>query len=70
MTAVVDADACVGCGLCTEICPEIFEIRADDVAQARPQVIDQDLFRACRKAAESCPLGAITLAPPLAVGQP
>ena len=31
MKAIVDADECTGCELCTQTCPEVFEME-DDIA--------------------------------------
>jgi ferredoxin len=29
MKAIVDKDLCIGCGLCVDVCPEVFEMNAD-----------------------------------------
>ena len=34
MKAYVDKDTCIGCGLCPEICPEIFKMEDDGKAVA------------------------------------
>lgn len=60
MRATVDADLCTGCELCTETCPEIFEIQGD-VAVAIVDVIPVDAVECARQAAEDCPVEAITL---------
>ena len=36
MTAHVN-DACIGCGLCTGVCPGVFTMTEEGVAAARPQ---------------------------------
>jgi ferredoxin len=33
MKAIVDADACIGCGLCENTCPEVFKMNAPDIAE-------------------------------------
>jgi ferredoxin len=60
MKASVDADACTGCGLCTEICPEVFEM-GDEAAKARDAEIPADAEEKAKEAAASCPVQAITV---------
>lgn len=52
-------DNCIGCGLCTEICPEVFEM--DDSGKSK--VIKTEMGaqeEACAdEALESCPVDAI-----------
>lgn len=50
----VDAEACIGCGLCTELCPAVFYLNEDGIAEAR-QAEDP----AAQEAKDSCPTGAI-----------
>jgi ferredoxin len=60
LTPKVDPDLCIGCGLCSEICPEVFEMGDDGLAH----VIDAGGCEAagcCEEAAESCPTSAISL---------
>ena len=58
MKPIVDADLCIGCELCVEICPDIFELRDDGLAY----VISEDCdVGCCKEAAEECPVDAITL---------
>ncbi len=48
---------CIGCELCTNICPEVFEIGKDGKAQVRK---DADLkSKGLKDAIESCPNKAI-----------
>lgn len=54
----VDSDLCIGCGLCTEICPEVFEMGDDGQAH----VINEDEcseLDCCAEASDSCPTEAI-----------
>ena len=60
MKPVVDHDLCIGCALCAEICPQVFELRDDDLAY----IIDEEgcsVHGCCEEAAEQCPVEAITL---------
>ena len=60
MRVIVDEDMCTGCGLCVDICPEVFSM-ADDVAEVIADPVPEDDIEACQEAAESCPVDAISI---------
>ncbi len=62
MTAKVDSDVCIGCGLCAEICPEVFRME-DDKAVVHVPDVPREVEANCEKAAEDCPVTAITVEP-------
>jgi signal transduction histidine kinase/ferredoxin len=57
--AEVDKDLCTGCELCTDICPAVFEMGEDDLAQAKVDPVPPDAEDDCREAADQCPVEAI-----------
>ena len=61
MRVIVDAETCIGCGLCEETCPEVFEMTDDDLATAKTGDVPAEFEDACREAAEQCPVEAITI---------
>ena len=60
MRTVVAADMCTGCGLCVDICPEVFEME-EDLAVVIADPVPVEAVGACREAQESCPAEAIRL---------
>ena len=60
MKAVVDADLCTGCGLCSDLCAEVFEMEGE-VAIVIADEVPADAEDTAQEAAESCPVEAITL---------
>ena len=54
-------DKCIGCGLCTTICPEIFEINENGKSQAKKGSEKKwdELAEKILEAKDSCPVSAI-----------
>jgi len=61
MKAVVDKDICIGCGLCVEICPQVFLMEQDSKAKAKDDLVPLDMQAFCRDAAQQCPVEAIKI---------
>jgi len=58
---VVVNDACIGCGICATIAPEVFEMNSEtSKSELRKNVdfSDENLAKA-KAGAEACPVGAI-----------
>ena len=49
MKATVDASLCVGCGLCTEICPDIFIMENDKAAVKADSATPRAITTPCSK---------------------
>jgi ferredoxin len=60
MKAVVDADLCTGCELCTQTCPDVFEME-DDVAIVKADEVPAGSEDCANQAAEECPVEAIKI---------
>jgi len=60
MKVRVDPDLCTGDEICTQVCPEIFEIQGD-LAIAKTEEVPEDLEDLVREAADSCPSEAIII---------
>ncbi|MCE5277108.1 MAG: ferredoxin [Planctomycetaceae bacterium] len=54
-------DNCTGCGVCADICPEVFELGDDGLATVISEPSDEDVVATCIEAAETCPAEAIQL---------
>ncbi len=60
MKAVVDQEGCVGCGLCADTCPEVFEMD-ESVAKVIVETVPEEAADSCREAATACPVEVITV---------
>lgn len=54
----VDVSTCVGCGLCEQFCPEIFEVGGDGIAHVKAEKCG---LHSIHEAAEQCPVTAIKI---------
>ena len=60
MSVKVIIDKCIGCGLCTSICPNVFELGDDGIAHAKADG-DKKYPKEVKEAADSCPTKAIEI---------
>lgn len=63
MTAVVDENRCIGCGLCEQLCPDWFRLDQRLVARITGSVINDDVLERVEAAAAYCPVQAISCQP-------
>ena len=62
MKATVKKDVCIGCGLCVDICPEVFVM--DDEFNIAKTIVDRvpaERKDTCKDAAANCPVEAIVV---------
>jgi len=55
---MIDAAACVGCGLCEQNCPDVFEVKDDGIAYVKAhESANCDL----KEVADQCPVSCIKI---------
>ena len=52
-------DGCIGCGLCTGTCPDVFSMSDDGVAVAIDMDVPEDALETAAEAKGNCPASAI-----------
>ncbi|HML38241.1 MAG TPA: ferredoxin [Bacillota bacterium] len=61
MKASIDRSGCIGCGLCPSICPEVFQMADDGLAEVITEDVPSGAEDSAKEAAESCPVSVITV---------
>lgn len=57
MEVVVHQDQCIGCGMCESICPEVFRMNDDNLAEVHTQ--PGEMTDTLQDAVDSCPVSCI-----------
>jgi ferredoxin len=60
MKVRVNKDACIGCGACVSICPEVFSFNDEGFAEAITDNINDEYKERVLEALEGCPTEAIS----------
>ena len=59
MKICINKNDCIGCGLCADIAPEVFEVDGGTAAYIG-EITDENINSAA-EAADGCPVGAISI---------
>lgn len=55
----IDQELCISCGLCVEMCPEVFEC-VDDAYLAKAEAVSAEDEESAISAEQECPVEAIS----------
>lgn len=61
MKAAIDRDGCISCELCPEICPEVFRMADDGLAEVYVEEVPEEVEGSAKEAEESCPVSVISV---------
>ncbi len=61
MKANVDQAGCIGCGLCEAVCPGVFKMNDEGIAEAITGEINSSDIESANEAMEQCPVEIITI---------
>lgn len=50
---------CIGCGMCIDMCPEVFEYNDEGLSAAKSEEVSDSLKDSVLEAQEACPVDAI-----------
>lgn len=61
MKAFIDQDGCIGCGLCADTCPSVFQMNDAGVAEVHVDEVPEEDVSAAEEARDGCPVSVISL---------
>lgn len=61
MKAKINRDDCIGCELCTQICPEVYAMDDEQIAIVIADPVPAAVEDTAKDAEDSCPTSAISI---------
>jgi len=58
-TLRLDKEACIGCGMCINVCPH----RVFEIVSKKAEIIDKEVCMECGACAMNCPVNALNVTP-------
>jgi ferredoxin len=59
MKATVDRDACISCGLCESVCPDVFKLDDESISTVIQDPVAAENEDCAKEAESGCPTDAI-----------
>lgn len=59
MKIKVNQETCIGCGMCVDVCPELFKLNDDYKSECINSEVSKELTDKAQEAVEVCPVEAI-----------
>jgi ferredoxin len=61
MKAFIERNGCIGCGLCSDTCPEVFRMDSEGLAEVYTTPIPAEALATAKEAEDSCPVSVIMI---------
>lgn len=61
MKAIVNQDECISCGMCIDICPDVFSYNLDNKSVAIDSDILEENIPSVMESRDACPVNAISI---------
>ena len=61
MKAIINREGCISCGQCVAICPEVFHMADDGLADVHQDPVPKEAEAGAVEAQESCPVSVIVV---------
>jgi len=61
MKAIVDRGACISCGLCESLCPDVFKLDDENISTVIADPIPAEFEACAEESKEECPTSAISI---------